>query len=122
MKNDVLIANITVSIIILLGVLCYFALQPNSELSHANEPINIVLSNHGYQPGIIQVHAGKEVKLHIVRENTEVCKTAVEFPQMNTAYPFMLDIPINVVLPPQAPGEIDFNCRGGSAHGKIVIV
>lgn len=122
MKNDVIITNSIASILILLGTLCYFALKPNYEIRSSDGPINIVVNNHGYQPAMIQIPAGKQVKLHITRENMEACKTGVEFPQLNAAFPFMLDIPINVTLPPQAPGMVDFNCQGGSARGRIVIV
>jgi plastocyanin domain-containing protein len=120
-KNDFLFITISTSIIILLIATCYYALQP-SGLPSPNAPIHIMVSNQGYQPAMIQVSAGKEVKLQIVRQNAEICKTGIEFPQLNRAFPFMLDIPINVSFAPQTPGMVDFNCRDGSARGRIVIV
>lgn len=121
MKNDFFIINIFASILILFIAICYYALQP-SDLPPSNAPIHIVVNNHGYQPAMIQVAAGKEIKLQIMRDNLETCKAGIEFPQLNAAFPFMLDIPIEVTFPPQSPGMVDFNCRGGNERGRIVIV
>lgn len=120
-KNDELLLNVVVSLLIILGAMCFFFLKEYQPSSHLNKPINIILNNLGYQPALIQIPAGKEVKLHIVRIG-DACNTSVEFPKLNITYPFMLDIPVNVTLPPQAPGIIDFNCQGGGARGRIVVV
>jgi plastocyanin domain-containing protein len=122
MKNDVHIVNIMASVLIVLVMGAYFTLKANQNNSDSAMPINIVLNSNGYQPALIQVASGQEVKLRVVRTNVEACKTSIEFPQFNTAYPFMLDIPVNITLPPQPPGIIDFACQGGPAHGRIVVV
>jgi|GEM_PF-6424695 Cu+-exporting ATPase len=119
MKNDTLAVYIIAAIVIVAGMFFYYSrMQPHI----SDSTINIVVSRSGYQPAMIQVPAGKPVNLHIVRENNEACKTSIDFLQLNSAYPFMLDIPINVTLPPLEPGTVDFVCEGSNLHGRIVVV
>lgn len=120
MKNDILFINISASVLILCGALSYALFVANRH--EEPQPIRVMVGANGYQPALIQVPAGKEVRLHIERVTATACQTSIEFPQLNAAYPFMLDIPINITLPPQAPGEIDFACAGGGARGRILVV
>lgn len=122
MENNVHIVNVIASVMIILVMATYFTLKTQQNTSNSSMPINIVLNANGYQPALIQVASGHEVKLRVVRTDAEACKTSIEFPQFNAAYPFMLDIPVNITLPPQPPGIIDFACQGGQAHGRIVVV
>ncbi|VVC76905.1 hypothetical protein AQUSIP_22320 [Aquicella siphonis] len=122
MKSDVLVVNILASIVILLGMTAYFMFKNTGESRRADDSVTIMVNERGYQPSLIQVAAGKPLKLRVIRENAEACKTSIEFPQFNAAYPFMLDIPINISFPPLARGTVDFDCQGSGKHGRIIII
>lgn len=122
MKNDILVVSIIASIVILLGMLGYFMIRDTMDSRQQDDVITVVVNNQGYQPSLIQVAAGKPLKLRIIRENEEACKTSIEFPQYNAAYPFMLDIPINISFPPLSSGTVDFDCQGNGKHGRIIVI
>jgi len=122
MKSDVLIVNGIAALIIILVILWFFGGRSSADLAESDVPITILIKDGVYQPSYIQIPSGKAVTLRFLRYDTLPCASSVQFTQLNLAYSLPMNKPIDITIPPQPAGEIEFTCQVGTYRGRIIIV
>lgn len=93
---------------------------PTPTPTNAAGQIEIVANDKGFSPSKIWVEAGKPVKLLFTRTVEKTCMDGVVFPALGIEKPLPVGEPVEIVLTPEAPGEIRFQCPMG--HGKSTVV
>jgi len=86
-----------------------------------NNFIDILVKDGVYQPALIQISARKPATLRFLREDQTPCSEVVIFPTLNQNYFLPLNKVVEVILPPQSVGEIEFECSMKMYRGKILI-
>jgi plastocyanin domain-containing protein len=75
----------------------------------------------GYDPALIEVEAGRPVRLLFLREETEGCSDTVLLPEWGIAQPLPAHVETAVVFTPARPGGYEFTCGMHMLRGKIVV-
>jgi plastocyanin domain-containing protein len=92
-----------------------------ARLSSSGYQEAMILVKGAYNPDVIVVDHGKQVRLTFRREETAACSEKVLFPDFNRA----ADLPegelVAVEFVPEQPGEYEFTCGMGMLHGKVVV-
>lgn len=120
MNNDVLISNLILGAVLIFVLWWVFGMIDLGNPVDVKSPILIVIKKDGFQPSLIQVPTGKEIKLHFLRTDLSACSEVVRFPQFNFAYTLPMHQKVEIKLPPLSRGEWDFSCRSGLFRGKII--
>lgn len=120
MKNDILIVNGIAAVLIVFAYWFFFGGVTKTQ--PINNLITVFVKDGMYFPSMINVHAGKEVKMIFVRKDTASCAGVVNFPQLNMTYELPIDKSTDILLPPLQKGEVDFVCPMGTYHGKLVVM
>ncbi|EKD70977.1 MAG: Likely secreted protein containing plastocyanin protein [uncultured bacterium] len=122
MNQTFVLVNAIGVILIFLIIWWFFGNKHSVQFVDADQPITIVIKDGMYQPALISTPAGKPIKLQFIREDDNACASSVIFTQLNFSYQLPLNQVVQVLIPPQEPGEIDFTCQAGTYRGKLVIV
>jgi plastocyanin domain-containing protein len=75
----------------------------------------------GYEPPVIEVRAGRPVRLLFRREEVEGCSDTVLMPAWGIAQRLEAFEDTPVEFTPQSPGEYEFTCGMGMLRGKVVV-
>ena len=81
----------------------------------------MVLVKGGYNPSIIEVEAGKPVRLSFRREESAACTEVVVFPDFDRSARLPEGEVVPVEFTPEAPGEYGFSCEMGMVRGTLVV-
>lgn len=100
----------------------FFGSKPKTTLVERDEPIIIKVQNGVYEPARLQIPVGKAIKLQFIRYDRTPCAESVTFPQLKMSYPLPVDKKVDIIIPPQQTGEIDFTCQMGMYRGKLIVV
>ena len=75
----------------------------------------------GYTPDVIEVLAGRPVRLNFRREESAACSEVVVLPDFERAarLPEGEIVPIDFL--PERPGEYQFSCEMGMLRGRLVV-
>lgn len=122
MTNQILTINAIAAVLIIFVYWWFFVGESKSVVSKTNEPITIVVKDGIYLPSMIKIPAGKEVKLTFLRKDISSCAGTVSFPQLNISYQLPMDQLVEITIPPQKQGEIDFTCAMGMYRGKLLVL
>jgi plastocyanin domain-containing protein len=75
----------------------------------------------GYQPPVIEVRAGRPVRLVFRREEVEGCSDTVLLPEWGIVQRLSAYQDTTVEFTPQQPGEFEFTCGMGMLRGRVVV-
>jgi plastocyanin domain-containing protein len=75
----------------------------------------------GYDPAIVEVDAGRPVRLTFDRRETNPCSEEVVLSAFNIRRELPAFSKTVIEFTPQAPGRYDFACGMGMLHGTLVV-
>ena len=75
----------------------------------------------GYQPAVVEVRAGRTVRLVFHREDVEGCSDTVLVPEWRIVQRLPAFEDTAVEFTPTTPGEYEFTCGMRMLRGKIVV-
>lgn len=112
-----------IGILLIISILWWFFFsKPHAERVATDKPIKILVKDGIYQPAFIQIPKEKEIKLHFIRHDGTPCSATVIFSKLNQSYSLPLNQIVEISIPPQQAGEIEFACQMNMYKGKLVIV
>lgn len=96
------------------------ALRPRALLGVASQDTLIVVRD-GYHPAVVEARAGMPLRLRFRRDESSRCSETVLLPELGR----FADLPeretVTIDCGPLEPGEYDFSCPRGTAHGRLVV-
>ncbi|MEW5799297.1 MAG: efflux RND transporter periplasmic adaptor subunit [Bacteroidota bacterium] len=92
-------------------------MEPNSQKS----TIIKITVDGGYDPEVVHVKLGQEVKLQFHRVEDSECTNEVVFEELNIRKKLPAFKTTTVTITPKKLGEISFACGMGMVHGKLVV-
>jgi hypothetical protein len=84
------------------------------------DAIRIRVTQHGYEPAIVEIPAETPLTLAFTRESTPNCGSEVVFPSLGIRRALPLGETVLVQLPAQPAGEISFSCGMGMFRGMML--
>ena len=117
-----ILINLIGIVAILFTLWWFFFSKRRAEIIASDEPIKILVKQGIYQPALIQIPKGKEIKLQFIRQDATPCAETVVFSKLSIAQSLPLNQTVEIVIPPQQPGELEFTCQMGMYRGKLLIV
>ena len=121
MSYAMIAVNVIAAFLIVFVLWWFFSGKSNAVKAAVDAPINIVIKDGVYQPSFIQVTANKPIILQFLRQDDSACAATVVFPQLKLSFQLPKNRTVNVELPPQKPGILDFQCQMGMYRGKLVV-
>ena len=118
-------AVLLVALALIVGVNFYF-FAPRRRAAAASataggpQEARIVVRD-GYDPDVIQVRAGRPVRLVFRREEVEGCSDTVLLPEWKIAQKLPAHRDTVIEFTPATPGEYEFTCGMHMLRGKIVV-
>ncbi len=73
----------------------------------------------GYSPSVVDVHAGRPVRLHFDRRDRGSCTEEVVLPDFSIRRFLPTGTTTTVEFTPAAKGTYDFACGMGMVHGQL---
>jgi plastocyanin domain-containing protein len=121
MNTDFLIVNAIA--VVLLAFVYWWFFGSNPEAFWSDDKLITVLVKDGtYQPSVIQIPAGHPMKIVFIRKDPTMCAETVFFPELKISYQLPIDQPVEITIPPQSQGQLNFTCQMGMYRGKIIVV
>ena len=74
----------------------------------------------GYTPSVIEVDAGRPVRLTFDRRESNPCSDEVVFGSLGIRRPLPAFARTTIEFTPAQPGRIEFTCGMGMLHGAVV--
>lgn len=117
-----LLVNI-IGILFILLTLWWFFFSKSSVVQwiETNNQINILVKNGVYEPAQIHIPMGKEVTLRFTRQDVAPCSEYVIFSKLDLSQQLPLNKAVEIIIPPQAKGEIEFTCQMGMYRGRLIV-
>jgi plastocyanin domain-containing protein len=108
-----------------IGVNLYFFSPRRSAAAHPGAPegpqeIRIAVRG-GYQPSVVEVRAGRPVRLVFRREEVEGCSDTVRLPEWGIVQRLPAHQDTAIEFTPATPGEYEFTCGMHMLRGKVVV-
>ena len=75
----------------------------------------------GYDPAVIEVQAGRPVRLVFDRKETSGCSEEVMFPAFRIRRFLPPNQPTAIEFTPERAGEYEFTCGMGMLRGKLLV-
>ena len=75
----------------------------------------------GYEPSVVEVSAGRPVRLIFDRRETNPCSEELVLPAFGIRRELPAFQKTAIEFTPQAPGRYDFSCGMGMLHGAVVV-
>ncbi len=80
-----------------------------------------IVVDGGYSPSVVQVKAGRPVRLHFDRKDRGSCTEEVVFADFGVRRFLPTGATTTVEFTPTAPGTFDFSCGMGMVHGQLQV-
>jgi len=93
----------------------------SAALSASGTQVVRVRVEGGYDPAVIEVRAGRPVRLQFLREETEGCSDTVLLPEWGISQVLPAHVETAVEFTPARPGRYDFTCGMHMLRGTIVV-
>jgi plastocyanin domain-containing protein len=95
---------------------------PESSSSHeAVQTAKVIVSERGYEPAKVTLHAGTPARITFLRTTDKTCGTEVVFPSFNIKRALPLNEPVAIEFTPAKTGEIAFACGMNMLHGTVLV-
>ncbi len=84
--------------------------------------VQMLVTDHGFEPKDITVRMGQPVTLTITRKNKETCATEIVIDEygINTKLP--LDKPVTVSFTPKKSGTLKYGCAMSKMIGGVITI
>lgn len=83
--------------------------------------VNLVVTEKGFEPNNVDVKAGSDVVLNIVRKTDSTCAKQVQVPSKELKADLPLNKPVILKLGKLEKGEIRFSCGMDMISGVLVV-
>jgi hypothetical protein len=81
----------------------------------------IVVSEQGFSPSRVQIPANRATHITFVRTSDKTCATEIVVPSLNIKRALPLNQPVDVEIPAQKRGELEFACGMNMFKGTLVV-
>ena len=115
---------VTVAGVALIGWVLWYFFHAGRSSAHAagtgTQQLRIEVKG-GYTPAVVNVEAGRPVRLDFFRNETNSCSEEVVFPDfgIRTWLPAFETTPVEFT--PSAPGSYEFTCGMGMVRGRLIV-
>lgn len=76
----------------------------------ADNRVELAVTELGFEPPAVRVHAGKAVTLVVTRQTDNTCATELVVPDARVKVPLPLYIPVTVSFVPSKSGRLRYGC------------
>jgi len=114
---------VTISGVGLIGLIYWFFFGKKSSFAEATEGqgrVDIIVEG-GYKPQIIKVKKDEEVKLTLLRKDSNSCLEEFILPDFKIKQYLPLNKKVEISFVPKKAGEFGFHCGMNMYHGKVVV-
>lgn len=94
--------------------------RPRAVHAAGGGPIDVTVENGVYTPSVIEVPAGRPVRLRFVRKDPSPCAEEVRFDDFGVSAELPFGKPREVTLTPPVPGNYAFTCQMRMYRGTLV--
>lgn len=84
-------------------------------------PIEIRVTEKGFQPATVRIPVGRSVTLRFLRVAENACATAVRIPDLKIERELPLNRPVDIPLSVDRPATLQFTCGMNMVTGTIVV-
>ena len=100
----------------------YYFLGPRRARQATKAPVQeaTITVDGGYTPSVIEVDAGRPVRLTFDRRESNPCSDEVVFGSLGIRRPLPAFARTTIEFTPAGPGRIEFTCGMGMLHGAVV--
>lgn len=116
-----LLVNLAGLVVIGLIVWWFWLSSPRARTVAAGAPIDILVDDGVYTPGVIEAKAGEPIELRFLRKDASPCAEQVIFEDLDISAELPVDRQKTVTVTPPAPGEYAFTCQMKMYRGKLVV-
>ena len=95
--------------------------RPAEPPTSAVEENRVFVTENGYEPAKVSVHAGAPAKIVFLRTTDKTCGTEVVFPSLTIRRALPLNQPVAIEFTPRAAGELTFICGMNMLRGSVVV-
>jgi membrane fusion protein, heavy metal efflux system len=93
----------------------------SSSGKEAVQTAKVIVSEQGYEPAKVTLHAGTPARITFLRTTDKTCGTEVVFPSFNIKRALPLNEPVAIEFTPAKTGEIAFACGMNMLHGTVLV-
>ncbi len=114
---------VTISGVGLIGLIYWFFFGKKSSFAEATEgqgKINVIVEG-GYKPQTIKAKKGEEVKLTLLRKDSNSCLEEFILPDFKIKKYLPLNKKVEISFVPKETGEFGFHCGMNMYHGKVIV-
>jgi plastocyanin domain-containing protein len=110
------------TVILLLAMLAGCAPKARQAGAPADtQRIAIAVTERGFEPERITVHAGEPVTLVVTRKTDQTCATEFVIKDEGINRPLPLDQPVAITFTPRRRGELSYACGMDMVRGQILV-
>ncbi len=81
--------------------------------------VSIQVTDKGFQPAVVNVHAGSPVTLVVKRTESRTCATELVLKEHGINQPLPLNEEVEITFTPEHAGELTYACGMDMYHGTI---
>jgi plastocyanin domain-containing protein len=89
--------------------------------AQATPAVRIVVSEKGFEPARVTLHAGVPARVTFLRTTDATCATEVSVPSLKIKRALPLNQPVDIEFTPDRTGEIAFACGMGMLSGTLAV-
>jgi len=115
------LVNLAGLVVIGLIVWWFWLSSPRARTVAAGAPIDILVDDGVYTPGVIEAKAGEPIELRFLRKDASPCAEQVIFEDLDISAELPVGRQKTVTVTPPAPGEYAFTCQMKMYRGKLVV-
>ncbi|MBC7429547.1 MAG: cupredoxin domain-containing protein [Bacteriovorax sp.] len=105
---------------LVLAILAFMAISSAYAIGNS-QVINLIVTEKGFVPSIINVKAGTNVELKITRKTDSTCATEIQVPSKKIKKKLPLNKTVSIEIGKVEEGEISFGCGMNMVTGVIFV-
>lgn len=95
-------------------------ISPPAVCAAAREVV-ITIDEGGFDPPVVTLSKGEQVRLVFIRKTDKTCATRVKIPEMGIDSELPLSRPVSFLIEPERSGEIGFACPMDMLKGRLEV-
>jgi plastocyanin domain-containing protein len=95
--------------------------KPRLYSAKTKKLIEITVKDGIYQPAYIQLELNQPITLRFTRKDASPCAEMVIFHSLKISQQLLLNVPTDINLRLEKPGEYEFTCQMGMYRGKLMV-
>jgi plastocyanin domain-containing protein len=84
--------------------------------------VQLSVTELGFEPSAVSVHAGREVTLLVTRTTTQTCATELVVPGTDVRVALPLNVTVRVTFVPPKSGPLRYGCAMGMMVSGVLLV